>query len=134
MTRIKPWMCAEGAQVQLRRERCVPKVLKLSSEVSECKALICGVIHYNDAKIQLLDLPGIIEGASEGKGRAGQYFTFRMTQAIKLSPCRRTSQFSRVPQMAVATSREVDGRVAILCRCMANLTVYLLKVAKFAHH
>jgi hypothetical protein len=29
-------MCAEGAQVQLQCERCVPKVLKLSSEVSEC--------------------------------------------------------------------------------------------------
>lgn len=30
------------------------------------------VIHYNDAKIQLLDLPGIIEGAAEGKGRGRQ--------------------------------------------------------------
>eukprot|EP00983_Pelagomonas_calceolata_P032435 1017590-Pelagomonas_calceolata.AAC.1 len=33
---------------------------------------IPGVIHYNDSKIQLLDLPGIIEGASEGKGRGRQ--------------------------------------------------------------
>lgn len=24
---------------------------------------------YNDTKIQLLDLPGIIEGAAQGKGR-----------------------------------------------------------------
>ena len=43
-----------------------------SSEVAsyEFTTLTCipGVIHYNDAKIQLLDLPGIIEGASEGKG------------------------------------------------------------------
>lgn len=30
------------------------------------------VIHYNDSKIQLLDLPGIIEGAAEGKGRGRQ--------------------------------------------------------------
>ena len=29
---------------------------------------IPGVIYYNDAKIQLLDLPGIIEGAAQGKG------------------------------------------------------------------
>jgi small GTP-binding protein len=33
---------------------------------------IPGVINYNDTKIQLLDLPGIIEGASKGKGRGRQ--------------------------------------------------------------
>lgn len=40
----------------------------------EFTTLTCipGVIHYNDAKIQLLDLPGIIEGASQGKGRGRQ--------------------------------------------------------------
>ena len=40
----------------------------------EFTTLTCipGVIHYNDAKIQLLDLPGIIEGASEGRGRGRQ--------------------------------------------------------------
>eukprot|EP00742_Colponemidia_sp_Colp-10_P003488 GILJ01003715.1.p1 GENE.GILJ01003715.1~~GILJ01003715.1.p1 ORF type:complete len:367 (+),score=60.62 GILJ01003715.1:81-1181(+) len=40
----------------------------------EFTTLTCipGVIHYNDAKIQLLDLPGIIEGAAEGKGRGRQ--------------------------------------------------------------
>ena len=30
------------------------------------------MINYNDAKIQLLDLPGIIEGAADGKGRGRQ--------------------------------------------------------------
>ncbi|KAF2300992.1 hypothetical protein GH714_019009 [Hevea brasiliensis] len=36
----------------------------------EFTTLTCipGIIHYNDTKIQLLDLPGIIEGASKGKG------------------------------------------------------------------
>jgi hypothetical protein len=31
--------------------------------------------------------------------------------------------------MAVANSREIDGRIAILYNCVANLSVYLLKVA-----
>mmetsp|Transcript_13961 Transcript_13961/g.44339 ORF Transcript_13961/g.44339 Transcript_13961/m.44339 type:complete len:402 (-) Transcript_13961:994-2199(-) len=44
------------------------------SAAYEFTTLTCipGVIHYNDAKIQLLDLPGIIEGASQGKGRGRQ--------------------------------------------------------------
>ncbi|EME29972.1 GTP-binding protein isoform 2 [Galdieria sulphuraria] len=33
---------------------------------------IPGILEYRDAKIQLLDLPGIIEGASQGKGRGRQ--------------------------------------------------------------
>merc|ERR1711907_437363 len=33
---------------------------------------IPGVIQYKGAKIQLLDLPGIIEGAKDGKGRGRQ--------------------------------------------------------------
>mmetsp|Transcript_51088 Transcript_51088/g.143840 ORF Transcript_51088/g.143840 Transcript_51088/m.143840 type:complete len:412 (+) Transcript_51088:140-1375(+) len=40
----------------------------------EFTTLTCipGVIHHNDAKIQLLDLPGIIMGAAQGKGRGRQ--------------------------------------------------------------
>lgn len=40
----------------------------------EFTTLTCipGVIEYKDANIQLLDLPGIIEGASQGKGRGRQ--------------------------------------------------------------
>jgi ribosome-interacting GTPase 1 len=33
---------------------------------------IPGVIEYKGARIQLLDLPGIIEGASQGRGRGRQ--------------------------------------------------------------
>lgn len=33
---------------------------------------IPGVIHYRGAKLQLVDLPGIIEGAADGKGRGRQ--------------------------------------------------------------
>lgn len=51
----------------------------VTSTHSECAnyeftTLTCipGVIEYNGANIQLLDLPGIIEGASQGKGRGRQ--------------------------------------------------------------
>jgi len=46
------------------------------SEVAsyEFTTLTCvpGIIYYQGAKIQLLDLPGIIEGAKDGKGRGRQ--------------------------------------------------------------
>eukprot|EP00461_Guttulinopsis_vulgaris_P004686 UN04688 len=48
-------------------------VTSTKSEISahEFSTLTCipGVLTYNDTTIQLLDLPGIIEGASGGKGR-----------------------------------------------------------------
>ncbi|CAK9097955.1 Developmentally-regulated G-protein 1 (AtDRG1) (Developmentally-regulated G-protein 2A) (AtDRG2a) [Durusdinium trenchii] len=48
----------------------------VQSEVAayEFTTLTCipGVINYNDCKIQLLDLPGIISGAAQGKGRGRQ--------------------------------------------------------------
>lgn len=52
----------------------------------EFTTLTCipGVIHYNDAKIQLLDLPGIIEGAAQGKGRGRQVRTHGCTPAAAL--------------------------------------------------
>ena len=37
-----------------------------------------GVIRYKGAKIQLLDLPGIIEGAKDGKGRGKQVIAGRL--------------------------------------------------------
>lgn len=52
---------------------------KTESETAsyEFTTLTCipGVIDYKGANIQLLDLPGIIEGASQGKGRGRQVHT-----------------------------------------------------------
>ncbi|XP_025098580.1 developmentally-regulated GTP-binding protein 2-like [Pomacea canaliculata] len=47
----------------------------------EFTTLTCipGVIEYNSANIQLLDLPGIIEGASQGKGRGRQVIAVART-------------------------------------------------------
>ena len=48
----------------------------------EFTTLTCipGVIHYKGTKIQMLDLPGIIEGAAQGKGRGRQVCRqFRLT-------------------------------------------------------
>ena len=47
---------------------------KSETAAYEFTTLTCipGILYYNDAKIQLLDLPGIIEGASEGKGKGKQ--------------------------------------------------------------
>ena len=54
-------MRPEGAQVELCRERCVPKVLKLSSEVSECKPLAGGGGHPGGAQG-----PGVLQKQSDG--------------------------------------------------------------------
>lgn len=40
---------------------------------------IPGTMHYRGAKIQILDLPGIIEGAKDGKGRGRQVLAAAMT-------------------------------------------------------
>nr|UTH78540.1 developmentally regulated GTP-binding protein 2 [Eunapius subterraneus] len=64
---------------------------KLTSTQSECAAyefttLTCipGVIEYHGANIQLLDLPGIIEGASQGKGRGRQVIAVARTADLVL--------------------------------------------------
>lgn len=49
---------------------CIPGTLILIC--LQLMAMNLGVINYKDTKIQLLDLPGIIEGAAHGKGRGRQ--------------------------------------------------------------
>lgn len=50
----------------------------------EFTTLTCipGVVHYRGAKIQMLDLPGIIEGAKDGKGRGRQASLFLQHYAV----------------------------------------------------
>ncbi|KAJ3277369.1 Developmentally-regulated GTP-binding protein 2, partial [Blyttiomyces sp. JEL0837] len=64
------------------------KVTNTKSEVAsyEFTTLTCvpGKIHYNGADIQLLDLPGIIEGASQGKGRGRQVIAVAKTADLIL--------------------------------------------------
>jgi len=52
----------------------------------EFTTLTCipGVIEYKNANIQLLDLPGIIEGASQGKGRGRQVIAVARTSDLVL--------------------------------------------------
>ena len=49
------------------------KITNAKSEVAQYEfttlTVIPGVLEYNGARIQMLDLPGIISGASEGRGR-----------------------------------------------------------------
>jgi ribosome-interacting GTPase 1 len=63
------------------------KITKTKSEAAAYSfttlTAIPGVLEYGGAEIQILDLPGIIEGASEGKGRGRQVIS-----AAKVSlPC-----------------------------------------------
>ncbi len=47
---------------------------------------IPGVIEHKGARIQLLDLPGIVEGASQGRGRGRQVVS---STYLIFSCCRR---------------------------------------------
>jgi developmentally-regulated GTP-binding protein 2 len=53
----------------------------------EFTTLTCipGVLRYKGSKLQLLDLPGIIEGAAEGKGRGRQVIAVARTSVRSFS-------------------------------------------------
>ncbi|KAJ5461296.1 Ribosome-interacting GTPase 2 [Penicillium daleae] len=64
------------------------KITKTKSEAASYSfttlTAIPGVLEYGGAEIQILDLPGIIEGASEGKGRGRQVISAAKTSDLIL--------------------------------------------------
>lgn len=69
----------------------------------EFTTLTCvpGVLKYNDAVIQLLDLPGIIEGAAHGKGNGRQVLAVAKASdvlLIMLEPSKGVEQMAKIKQ------------------------------------
>lgn len=65
-------LCGHGSTLHLTPTRSAVQVAAYEFTTLTC---IPGVVHYRGAKIQMLDLPGIIEGAKDGKGRGRQVKT-----------------------------------------------------------
>ncbi|KAJ9559699.1 hypothetical protein OSB04_004859 [Centaurea solstitialis] len=80
----------------------------------EFTTLTCipGIIHYNDTKIQLLDLPGIIEGASEGKGRGRQVIAVSKSSDIVLMVLDASKTLTLMP----STKCQSEGHRQILTK------------------
>lgn len=90
----------------------------------EFTTLTCipGVIHYNDAKIQLLDLPGIIEGAAQGKGRG------RQVRRRCLAPECRWLLESGLAVVQPPLSYDIDASWLGRCECACGLQLALCGV------
>ena len=89
MTQVDPWMSPEGAQVELFRERCVPKVVQLSSEVSECEPLLDGfeqfIMHMQSsicADVEALD-GGSAKFSVDAWKREGNGTGFGVTRVLE---------------------------------------------------
>ena len=96
------------------------KITKTKSEVAAYSfttlTAIPGVLEYGGAEIQVLDLPGIIEGASEGKGRGRQVISaakvelyYNRTSASSLRP----SQTSDLILMILDATKKAEQRALL---------------------
>lgn len=73
----------------------------------EFTTLTCvpGVVQYRGAKLQMLDLPGIIEGAKDGKGRGRQVIAVARTCSLILI----VLDVAKPLQHKLIIERELDG-------------------------
>lgn len=73
----------------------------------EFTTLTCvpGVVNYRGAKFQMLDLPGIIEGAKDGKGRGKQVIAVARTCSLILI----VLDIAKPLQHKLIIERELDG-------------------------
>ena len=86
----------------------------------EFTTLTCipGNIIYNDTRIQLLDLPGIIEGAAHGKGRGKEVIAVARTSDLALI-------------VLDAAKEGVDNHKMILERELETVGLRLNKAAEY---
>ncbi|KAJ7770885.1 P-loop containing nucleoside triphosphate hydrolase protein [Mycena maculata] len=79
---------ARVALIGVRKSTLLSTLTHTASEVASYEfttlTAIPGVIEYQGARIQLLDLPGIVEGASQGRGRGRQVVSTAKTADLIL--------------------------------------------------
>ena len=77
---------------------------------------IPGVLEYGGAEVQILDLPGIIEGAAEGKGRGRQVISaakvFRAS-ILRYRPDSYRSQTSDMILMVLDATKRAEQRALL---------------------
>jgi len=83
---------------------------------------IPGVVPYNNSKIQLLDLPGIIEGASKGKGRGKQVIAVARTSDLILM----VVEAAKAELQAKLLTKELED-VGIRINCRPPDITYVIK-------
>jgi len=97
----------------------------------EFTTLTCipGVINYNDAKIQLLDLPGIIEGAAEGKGRGRQVIAVCKSSDLLLMVLDATKPHTHKEIL----TKELEAVGCRLNRSPPDIKITYNKTVRFSH-
>lgn len=110
---------------------------KLTGTASEAAAYefttltaVPGITRYNGARIQMLDLPGIIEGAADGKGRGRQarrprlaawaapLFHLLLPVFMRAPPTARAVAFRRAGRPACPRSGRLGPLCAALVLCL----------------